>query len=65
MPVRLSIGPGMYHGIQSKPMEVDDLQKLQEKPAWRTPVEWLVGQAIEHPRAVSRGHGFTDIAAVA
>ncbi len=61
----LSIGLGTYHGIQNGEMDVRDLGELNSPPAYRTRVEWLLAQAIVHPRAVARGHNFTNATAVA
>lgn len=55
----LSIGMDAYHGLQNGEMEVTNLGVLQSAPLYRTRVEWLVAQCIEHPRAVARGYGFT------
>ena len=61
----LSIGMDTYHGIQNGEMDVRDLGEINTPSAYRTRVEWLLGQAIPHPRAVARGTGFTNATAVA
>ncbi|XAI96034.1 major capsid protein [Microcystis phage Mwe-JY26] len=58
----LSVAPGMLTGLQNGVMEVEDLGKLQEKPVFRTRVEWLVGMAAMHGRAASRIWGITSAA---
>ncbi len=50
----LSIGDGMFTGLQNGPMQVRNLGELQEKPAIRTRVEWYIGCTVQHPRAASR-----------
>jgi hypothetical protein len=52
----LHIEPGYLAGIQNGIMQVDDLGKLESKPAWGTRVEWLVSMYVPHPRSAIRLH---------
>lgn len=61
----LALGDGLMTGIQSGPMDVRDLGELDEKPAYRTRVEWYPGLVIEHGRAAARLRGITDAAVTA
>ena len=54
------MGEGYLQGIQNGVMDVTDLGELQTAPVLRTRVEWLVGMAIMHGRAVSRVWGITN-----
>lgn len=60
----VSIGDGMLKGIQNGVMSVRDLGELNEKPVYRTRVEWYIGMVIEHSRAVARLWGIKAGAAV-
>lgn len=60
-----SMKEGMFTGLQVKPMEVDDLGKMQSEPKWLTRVEWDFGICIEHPSALHRLTGITDAAITA
>lgn len=60
----LAMGDGLVTGIQSGPMDVRDLGELDEKPAYRTRVEWYAGLVVEHGRAAARLRGITDAAVV-
>lgn len=60
-----SMKEGMFTGLQVKPMEVDDLGKMQSEPKWLTRVEWDFGICIEHPSALHRLNGITDAAITA
>jgi len=51
-------------GLQNGIMEVRDLGELQDRPAMRTRVEWLVGMAVLHGRAAARLRGISDAAVV-
>lgn len=51
------IGPDMFHGIQTKPVEVRDLGEIDAKPALRTRIEWYSGMVIKNPKAVARLRG--------
>ena len=61
----VSLGDGKVKMLQNGIMEVADLGEVQDKPVMRTRVEWLVGMAIEHGKAVSRVAGITKAAVVA
>lgn len=50
----VNMGVNTYHGIQNGGIEIRDLGELQTAPKFRTRVEWMCGQVIEHPRAVAR-----------
>ncbi len=41
-------------GLQNQDMQVRDLGELEEKPAYRTRVEWYISLAILRPRALGR-----------
>ncbi len=52
-------GEGMHlWGIQQKPMEVDDLGRLQSSPHYADRVQWVVGLAVSNPRSIARAYGF-------
>jgi len=55
-----SFGDGKLTGLQNETMEVSDLGELQAKPVFRTRIEWLVGMAVMHGRAVSRVWGISN-----
>lgn len=61
----LSLGEGMLQGIQNGIMDVRDLGELEDKPVFRTRIEWYVSLLLEHPRAASRLRGISDAAVVA
>jgi hypothetical protein len=61
----VNLGVNTYHGIQNGGIEVRDLGELQTAPKFRTRVEWMCGQVIEHPRAVARLHNIKNLQAVA
>jgi hypothetical protein len=61
----LSFAPGMLTGLQNGIMDVEDLGSLQEKPVFRTRVEWLVGMAALHGRSAARIWGVTNAAVTA
>ena len=47
-------GPEQYvSGLQNGGMSVRDLGELQEKPVFRTRIEWYAGMAVFHPRATA------------
>jgi hypothetical protein len=56
----LAVGDGMLTGLQNGIMEVTDLGELDSAPVLRTRVEWLVGMAVMHGRAVARVWGITN-----
>jgi len=49
-------------GLQNGEMDVRDLGELDEKPVYRTRVEWYVTLSIMRPRAAGRLYNFTDAA---
>lgn len=61
----VSLKQGHLWGIQSGEIIVDDLGKLQSKPADRTRVEWDPGMVIENRYAATRLSSVTDAAIVA
>lgn len=58
----VSIGPDKFTGLQNGSMEVEDLGDLKTDPVFRTRVEWMMGMAVLHGRAVSRVWGITNTA---
>jgi hypothetical protein len=56
----LSVGDGKLTGLQNGEMEVTDLGEIDAAPILRTRIEWIVGMAVMHGRAVSRMWGITD-----
>jgi len=60
-----SFKEGMFVGIQSGDIMVEDLHELQAKPSLRTRVEWYAGMAIYHGRAAARLRGIKDAAVTA
>jgi hypothetical protein len=61
----VGLGDGLVSGIQNGVMDVRDLGELQTTPAKRTRVEWLVGQVVEHGRALTRVWGIKNAAVTA
>jgi len=61
----MGLGDGLLTGIQNGGMDVRDLGELQDKPKYRTRVEWYAGVALEHGRAAGRLWGISDAAVVA
>lgn len=61
----VNMGVNTFHGIQNGGIEIRDLGELQTAPKFRTRVEWMCGQVIEHPRAVSRVWKIANSTAVA
>jgi hypothetical protein len=59
-----SFGDGMVEGLQNGVMDVTDLGEIDEKPVYRTRVEWLVGLAVMHGRAAGRLYGISNAAVV-
>jgi len=45
-------------GIQQKPMEVIDHGRLSSASKYRDEVQWVVGMAVNNPRAIARAYGF-------
>jgi hypothetical protein len=61
----VSLREGMLQGIQSGDMMVTDLGELQDKPAFRTRVEWYAGIALFNMRAAARLYSIGNLAVVA
>ena len=61
----VSLGSGMLTGIQNSTIDARDLGELDEKPAYRTRVEWYSGIAIYNGKAAARLWGIKDDAVVA
>jgi hypothetical protein len=61
----VSLREGMLQGIQSGDIDVRDLGELEEKPAFRTRVEWYSGIALFNPRAAARLYSIGNLAVVA
>lgn len=56
----IKFGPEQYvSGLQNGGIDVMDLGQLQEKPSYRTRIEWYNGLAVFHPRAAARLKGVT------
>jgi hypothetical protein len=53
----VSFGPDKLVGLQTAPLSARDLGEVQDKPAFRTRIEWYSGIALKHPRACSRLKG--------
>lgn len=58
----LSLGDGSLVGIQNGDVNARDLGELQEKPAFRTRVEWYCGIAAFKGRAAARLRGVKNAA---
>jgi len=56
----VNMGTDRVQGIQNGVMEVTDLGELDDRPVYRTRVEWLVSLAVMHGRAASRVWGITN-----
>lgn len=67
----VSIGDGRLQGIQgynydgSEGMTVRDLGELNEKPVWRTRIDWFTAFVIYQSRAAARLRGITNAAIIA
>lgn len=61
----LSLGAGKVVGIQNGGMDVRDLGELDDKPVYRTRVEWYSAIAMYHGRSAARLRGIKDAAVVA
>lgn len=61
----VSFSDGMLGGIQNSDMMVTDLGELQEKPCYRTRVEWYAGIACYHGKAAARLGGIKNAAVAA
>ena len=51
--VKFGIGELLW-GIQEYPLEVDDKGLLEDKPVYRTELDWPLGLALADPRAIGR-----------
>lgn len=54
--VKFGIGELLW-GIQEYPLEVEDKGLLEDKPVYRTELDWPLGLALANPRAVGRLYG--------
>lgn len=54
--VKFGVGD-MLWGIQEYPLEAYDMGEIEEKPAYRTRIEWNLGLCDVDPRCVSRMYG--------
>jgi hypothetical protein len=61
----VSIGDTAVCGLQNGVMEVDDLGQVQDKPVFRTRIEWLIGLAVLSGRAAARVWGIKKASVVA
>ena len=61
----VNIADGYVTGLQHGEIEVSDIGELQTKPVLRTRVEWIVGLAVMHGRALARIWGITAADVVA
>ena len=52
--VKFGIGEFLW-GIQEYPLEVEDLGRLEDKPVYRTEMDWPVGFALADPYSIARG----------
>lgn len=54
----VKFGPEQYvSGLQNGGISVRDLGEIDEKPVFRTRIEWYCGMAVFHPRAAARLKG--------
>lgn len=60
----VSMRIGGFQGIQRAAPKVADLGELQEKPVYRTRVQWYIGIACKEPRCIVRYRGIVAGAAV-
>jgi hypothetical protein len=58
----VSMGADALTGLQNGTVDVRDLGELEEKPAFRTRVEWYMGIAIYNGRAATRLWSISDAA---
>jgi hypothetical protein len=61
----VAIGDGGVMGLQNGVMEVDDLGQVNDKPVYRTRIEWLISLAVLSGRATARVWGIKKAAVVA
>ncbi len=52
--VKFGIGEFLW-GIQEYPLEVEDLGRLEDKPIYRTEMDWPLGLALADPYSIARG----------
>lgn len=60
-----STDPGFLTGIQNGGIDARDLGELEEKPAFRTRVEWFCGIALQHGKCAARLRGISNAAVTA
>ena len=61
----VSFMPQHMSGIQNGVMSVRDLGELEDKPVFRTRVEWYMGQTLYHGRSAARLRDITNAAITA
>lgn len=61
----LNIGDSGVIGLQNGVMEVDDLGQVNDKPVYRTRIEWLISLAVMSGRAAARVWGIKKAPVVA
>ncbi len=54
--IKFGIGEFLW-GIQEYPLEVTDKGELEDKPIYRTEMDWPVGLALADPYSIARGIG--------
>jgi hypothetical protein len=59
------VGDSGVIGLQNGVMEVDDLGQVNDKPVYRTRIEWLISLAVLSGRAAARVWGIKKAAVVA
>jgi len=52
-------------GLQNGDMSVRDLGEVDEKPVFRTRIEWYISLAVKRPRAAARMYSISDAAVTA
>ena len=50
----VSFGDGFLTGIDKGGIQVRDLGEIEDKPVFRTRIEWYSGLTLQHPRAAAR-----------
>lgn len=61
----VAFGDGLVSGLQNGGMRVKDLGEIDDKPAFRTRIEWLLGMGVFAPKSAARLSLITDAAATA
>lgn len=61
----ISVGDGMLTGLQNQTMQIRDLGELEDKPCYRTRVEWYCGLAVFHGKAAARLYSISNAAVTA